>query len=91
MLLISIVSQIEGYLAPFMPFAQAIVIFFLPIYIVVGGAFAAVGLAFIGMVPVNSALLFGIIMMVVFVVLGIILGIKMDPEKQGAKKPSPKP
>ena len=77
----SLIDQIRGYLAPFMPFARAIVLFFIPIYIAIGEVFAVAGLAFVGVLPIDAPLV-GIVLMVVFIVLGIVLGVKYDPERR---------
>ncbi|GAB4307569.1 MAG: hypothetical protein Kow0069_05190 [Promethearchaeota archaeon] len=76
----SIVDQIKAYLAPFLPYARAVVLFFLPIYIAIGEVFAVAGLGFVSVIPTES-LVPAYVAMAVLIVLGVVLGVKYDPER----------
>ena len=75
-----IIERIFTFLEPLMPYARAIVIFMIPIYITIGTAFAKAGIWVIDLMPTDSMIVYYVIAGVI-ALLGIILGVKLDPER----------
>ena len=70
-------SDISKFFEPVVPYIHWIILFITPIYIAIGAFFSKIALAFISVLPSNSLVL-SIIIMIIFIGLGILFGIKPD-------------
>ncbi|MHA1511232.1 MAG: hypothetical protein ACTSRX_05870 [Promethearchaeota archaeon] len=70
-------SDISKFFEPIVPYINWIILIFTPIYIAIGAFFANIALAFISILPSDSLVL-SIIVMIIFIGLGILFGIKPD-------------
>ncbi|MHA1719669.1 MAG: hypothetical protein ACTSWX_01390 [Promethearchaeota archaeon] len=70
-------SDISKFFDPIVPYVNWIILFITPIYIAIGAFFSKIAIAFIKILPSNSLVL-PIIVMVIFIGLGILFGIKPD-------------
>ena len=74
-----ITETIGKYLEPLAPYVEYIVIFMTPIYVFLGKYMGMFADWFLGILPADNMLI-AYIIMGVFIVLGIYLGVKTDPE-----------
>ena len=70
-------SDISRFFEPIVPYINWIILFITPIYIAIGEFFSNIALTFISILPSDSLVL-PIIVMIIFIGLGIIFGIKPD-------------
>ena len=70
-------SDISKFFEPLVPYINWIILIFTPIYIAIGAFFSNIALAFISILPSDSLVL-PIIIMIVFIGLGVLFGIKPD-------------
>lgn len=70
-------GDISKFFEPIVPYVNWIILIFTPIYIKIGAFFSIIALAFISILPSNSYVL-PIIVMIVFIGLGVLFGIKPD-------------
>ena len=70
-------SDISKFFEPIIPYVNWIILIFTPIYIAIGAFFSNIALAFISILPSDSLVL-PIIIMIVFIGLGVLFGIKPD-------------
>ena len=70
-------SDISKFFDPIVPLVTWIIRFITPIYIVIGEFFSKIAIVFISILPSNSLVL-PIIVMIIFIGLGILFGIKPD-------------
>ncbi len=70
-------SDISKFFAPLVPYINWIILFITPIYITIGEFFSKIAIAFISILPSNSLVL-PIIVMIIFIGLGVLFGIKPD-------------
>ena len=69
--------DISKFFEPIIPYVNWIILIFTPIYIAIGAFFSNIALAFISILPSDSLVL-PIIIMIVFIGLGVLFGIKPD-------------
>ena len=70
-------SDISKFFEPLVPYINWIILIFTPIYIAIGTFFSSIAIAFISILPSDSLVL-PIIVMIVFIGLGVLFGIKPD-------------
>lgn len=70
-------SDISKFFDPIVPLIQWIILFITPIYIAIGAFLSTIALAFISVLPADSLVL-PIIIMIIFIGLGVLFGIKPD-------------
>ena len=70
-------SDISKFFDPIVPYITWIILFITPIFITVGTFFSRISLAFISVLPSDSLAL-SIIVIILFIGLGILFGIKPD-------------
>ena len=70
-------SDISKFFEPIVPYINWIILFITPIYIEIGEFFSTIAIAFISVLPSNSLIL-PIIVMIIFIGLGVLFGIKPD-------------
>jgi len=70
-------SDISKFFDPIVPLIQWIILFITPIYIAIGAFFSTIAIAFISVLPTDSLVL-PIILMIIFIGLGVLFGIKPD-------------
>ena len=70
-------SDISKFFDPIVPLIQWIILFITPIYIAIGAFFSTIDIAFISVLPTDS-LVRPIILMIIFIGLGVLFGIKPD-------------
>ncbi len=70
-------SDISKFFEPLVPYINWIILIFTPIYIAIGAFFSSIAIAFISILPSDSLVL-PIIVMIVFIGLGVLFGIKPD-------------
>jgi len=70
-------SDISKFFEPLVPYINWIILFITPIYIAIGEFFSNIAITFISVLPENSLVL-SIIVMIIFIGLGILFGIKPD-------------
>jgi hypothetical protein len=80
------IDDITKYITPVLPYAQMIIVFIIPIYIIIGEPLANLCLAFIGILPSPTVTTWlqwlPLIIAIVIGILGLILGITTDPERE---------
>ena len=70
-------SDISKFFDPIVPYIHWIILFITPIYIAIGAFFSKIAFAFISVLPSDSLVL-PIIIMIIFIGLGVLFGIKPD-------------
>ena len=70
-------SDISKFFEPIVPYIHWIILFITPIYIAIGAFFSKIAIAFIFILPTDSLVL-PIIVMIIFIGLGVLFGIKPD-------------
>ena len=70
-------SDISKFFEPIVPYVNWIILIFTPIYIAIGEFFSNIAIKFISILPSDSYIL-PIIVMIVFIGLGALFGIKPD-------------
>ena len=70
-------SDISKFFEPIVPYINWIILFITPIYIAIGEFFSKIAIAFISVLPSDSLVL-PIIVMIIFIGLGVLFGIKPD-------------
>lgn len=70
-------SDIAKFFDPIVPYITWIILSITPLFIAIGAFFSKISLAFISVLPSNSLVL-SIIVMIIFIGLGILFGIKPD-------------
>ncbi len=80
----SLSEQFTFYLDKISPYAKQIVIFFIPIYIAIGTEFAKAGKWVVDLIPISDVtnFTFAYVIGVVFIIIGIIVGVLTDPERK---------
>lgn len=82
-------SDISKFFDPIVPLVTWIILGITPIYIAIGAFFSNISYAFISILPPNSLVL-SIIVMILFIGLGVLFGIKPDILEGIFKKKSDK-
>lgn len=70
-------NDISKFFDPIVPYINWIILSITPIFIAIGAFFSKISLAFISVLPSNSLVL-SIIVMILFIGLGVLFGIKPD-------------
>jgi len=70
-------SDISKFFEPIIPYINWIILFITPIYIEIGEFFSTIAIAFISVLPSDSYAI-TIIVMIIFIGLGVLFGIKPD-------------
>lgn len=79
------IEDIYGYIQMLIPYAKYIVLFIIPYYIIIGEIFANIALSILTVLPdPASAIMVYMIIAGVIGALGLILGIKLDPERRNS-------
>ena len=70
-------SDISKFFEPIVPYINWIILIITPFYIAIGEFFSTIAIAFISVLPSDSYVL-AIIVMIIFIGLGLLFGIKPD-------------